>query len=152
MTLHQNMGSPQPPDDELVQVCGGFLSTIQGDRGWRRRRDLHQEPEWTIPAFNRSAAQFVGRPVEGVPGKKAGDLCGEEAGKKIRKLELEVMETGVPSTVEETIESVGTMRTFLTTCSPYRDEQGKIIGMIGIARDITEKKRVERELHQSQLR
>jgi two-component system sensor histidine kinase/response regulator len=90
--------------------------------------------------------------AEGVLENEASDLFGEEAGKRIRKLELEVMETGVASTVEETLDNAGAMHTFLTTRSPYRDEQGKIIGMIGIPRDITEKKRAERELHQSQLR
>jgi PAS domain S-box-containing protein len=152
MTLHQNAGSPRPPDDELVQHVADSSPLFRAIVDGATDAIFIKDCDGRFLLFNRAAAQFVERPGEGVLGKKASDLFGEEAGEKIRKLELEVIETGVASTVEETLNSAGTIHTFLTTRSAYRDEQGKIIGMIGIARDITEKKRVERELHQSQLR
>src|SRR5207248_1830726 len=37
-------------------------------------------------------------------------------------------------------------RTYLTTKSPLRDEQGRVIGLIGVATDITERKNAQREL------
>jgi PAS domain S-box-containing protein len=152
MTLHQNADSPQPPDDELVQYVVDSSPIFRAIVDGAADAIFIKDCDGRFLLFNRAAAQFVQRPAEGVLGKKASDLFGVEAGERIRKLELEVLETGVASTVEETIDRPGTMLTFLTTRSPYRDEQGKIIGLIGIARDITEKKRVERELHQSQLR
>jgi PAS domain S-box-containing protein len=39
-----------------------------------------------------------------------------------------------------------TMLWFLTTKIPFRDSQGKIVGLIGMARDITDRRRVEEEL------
>jgi two-component system sensor histidine kinase/response regulator len=152
MTLHKNMGSAQPPADELVQHVADSSPLFKAIVDGATDAIFIKDCDGRFLLFNRAAAQFVKRPGEGVLGKKASDLFGEEAGEKIRKLELEVIETGVASTVEETLDRAGSIRTFLTTRSPYRDEQGKIIGLIGIARDITEKKRVERELHQSQLR
>ncbi len=62
------------------------------------------------------------------------------------------MQTGEPSTVEETLIAGGTERTFMATRSPYRDEQGTIIGLIGISRDITEMRRAEAELRKSEAR
>ena len=53
-----------------------------------------------------------------------------------------VLEAGEPMTLEESIDQ----RTYLTTKAPLRDEQGRVIGLIGISTDITERKRAQREL------
>jgi len=44
------------------------------------------------------------------------------------------------------LEEVVGDRTYLTTKSPLRDEQGRVIGLIGVATDITERKHAQREL------
>jgi PAS domain S-box-containing protein len=53
-----------------------------------------------------------------------------------------VLEAGEPLTIEETMDR----HTYLTTKAPLRDEQGRIIGVIGVATDITERKHAQREL------
>ena len=40
----------------------------------------------------------------------------------------------------------GTQRVFLSVKSPYFDSEGRVAGVIGIARDITERKRAEADL------
>src|SRR5262245_63248700 len=57
-----------------------------------------------------------------------------------------VGESGKSSVVEEVLSGSGGPRTYLTTKSPLRDEQGRTIGVIGVATDITDRKRAEREL------
>jgi PAS domain S-box-containing protein len=54
-----------------------------------------------------------------------------------------VLECGETMTIEQ---SMGDERTFLTTKSPLRDEQGRTIGLIGVATDITQRKQAQREL------
>ena len=105
-----------------------------------------------IQLFNRMAAVLVGRPGEELLGKKAGELFGTAPAEEIRALELQVMEGGKASAAEEIIASEGGARTFLTTRSPYRDGQGNIVGLIVVSRDITDARRLEQELHKSQLR
>jgi PAS domain S-box-containing protein len=53
-----------------------------------------------------------------------------------------VLEAGQPMRLEETVAE----RTYLTSKSPLRDEQGRVIGLIGVATDITERKQAQREL------
>lgn len=49
-------------------------------------------------------------------------------------------------TFEDRLTVAGSNRTFLTTKVPYRDHDGRVAGVIGIPRDITERKRAEEEL------
>jgi PAS domain S-box-containing protein len=58
------------------------------------------------------------------------------------------------NTVHEKEETVvfpnGQVRTLLTTKVPFRNSQGQICGLVGIGRDITERKQLEDQLRQSQ--
>jgi PAS domain S-box-containing protein len=60
------------------------------------------------------------------------------------------MAQGVTQTFEERAISNGTGRLYLSTKGPYRDAQGEVVGLLGVARDITEQKRAEDEIRQSQ--
>src|SRR3954462_6705114 len=53
-----------------------------------------------------------------------------------------VLGAGETMTLEEQVGD----RTYLTSKSPLRDEQGRVIGLIGVATDITERKDAQREL------
>jgi PAS domain S-box-containing protein len=53
-----------------------------------------------------------------------------------------VLDSGEPMIIEESINQ----RIYLTTKAPLRDEQRRIIGLIGVATDITERKRGQQEL------
>src|SRR5262245_55103489 len=46
--------------------------------------------------------------------------------------------------------AAGVTRTFQPTKSVYRDAQGKVSGLIGISRDVTELKRLEEQFRQAQ--
>jgi len=62
-------------------------------------------------------------------------------------LDQEIMQSGQPvvNLEESFIDLAGNPVWFLTNAIPLRDSQGKIRGLVGITRDITERKRAEEE-------
>lgn len=66
----------------------------------------------------------------------------------IRKNDQIVFETGSALVVEEQAETAQGLRTFSSTKVPWRNAKGDVVGLIGISRDITERKEAEAALAQ----
>jgi PAS domain S-box-containing protein len=94
---------------------------------------------------NPAGARFAGMPVEEILGRDDREIFSSEAADEIRERDRRIMIEGETATVEERISAAGTTRTFLSTKGPYIDEDGAVIGLIGISRDITEQKAAEEE-------
>jgi PAS domain S-box-containing protein len=101
---------------------------------------------------NPAAARFVRMTVAEVLGKTDIEIFTPATAQPIMEKDRKVIETGAWMTYEELGSAAGVERTFLTTKGPYRDASGKIVGILGIARDITDRKRAEEEFRQSQQR
>lgn len=95
--------------------------------------------------INRAGAEAVGMPAEAVIGWDDGALWGREFAASRRTSDHLVTESGQTITVEEQGTLLEDIADYLTTKAPYRDSEGSIIGVIGIARNITEWKRVEKD-------
>src|SRR5579864_26899 len=101
---------------------------------------------------NPAAARFVGLTIEQVIGKTDVEVFTSDTGRFIMQKDREIIASGETITYEEVGTAAGGSRTFLTTKGPYRDGRGKIVGVLGIARDITARKRAEEEFRRSQQR
>jgi PAS domain S-box-containing protein len=99
---------------------------------------------------NKSLAEVLGAPSpEAVLGKTVFDFYPEEIARGFDESDQAVLRTGQSLiNFEDTIsDPTGRIEFVLTTLIPHRDSNGEIVGFVGIDRDITKRKRVERQLH-----
>ena len=95
---------------------------------------------------NSSSARILGMPREEVIGKDDAQLLPPETARQLAEVDRRVMATGETRGYEEVLPVAGQLRTYLSTKGVYRDDWGNAVGIIGISRDITERKRAEEEL------
>jgi len=87
---------------------------------------------------------------EEVLGKRDDELLPPEEAKINIEHDQKVFKTGRPKEVTKKMTAGGKERWFQAKKVPLRDAQGKIIGLVSIARDITERKRVEERIRASE--
>ena len=100
--------------------------------------------------INSAGAAFAGRSMDEILGKTDRDLFSPDTAEVVMDKDRQVLVQGVTQTFEESSTSNGVSRVYLSTKGPYRDAHGEIIGLLGVARDITQRKRAEEEMRQSQ--
>ncbi len=101
---------------------------------------------------NRAAAGFIGRPVAAVLGENDYALFAAEDAERMTEIQRRVIEEERTITGEETLAMPDGSRIFLTTRSPLRDEHNRVIGVVGISRDVTERAREQEALRESAAR
>ena len=103
---------------------------------------------------NRALTELFGTSSsEDLSGKTSAELFRSESAEKVYEDDRQVMTSGCARTYEETVVLAnGKMRTYITTKTPYRDAQGRIIGLIGISKDVSKRKLAEDRLKASEER
>jgi PAS domain S-box-containing protein len=117
-------------------------SVVEGTTDLIYIRDL--ENRFTFA--NSACARIFGRSVTEVVGRSMRELLPNASYDAVAQSDQDIVHAGTTCTIEEVAEIDGITRLFLTTKGPYRDADQKIIGTIGISREITERKRAENHL------
>lgn len=98
---------------------------------------------------NPATLAALGRNLDEVVGHSVDDwLESAEQTRAIRDSDERVMALGEPASVEEAVETPDGLRLFQTNKTPLRNDAGDVVGVMAVARDITEQKRVQAELQQ----
>jgi PAS domain S-box-containing protein len=109
-----------------------------------------KDHEGRYKLINSAGARYMGFSPEQVLGKTDRELLSPETIGAIVKTDKQVLTQGLPVTCEEQLIEGGATRTFLSTKNPYRDAEGKVVGVLGISVEITEHRRMEEQLRRSQ--
>jgi PAS domain S-box-containing protein len=89
---------------------------------------------------------------EQIRGKSVLDLCAKKVAQRFVEDDQRVIQTGEPlfDREEAFTASDGAERTFLTTKLPLRNLDGEVTGLVGVSKDITERKRADEALRKSE--
>jgi PAS domain S-box-containing protein len=96
---------------------------------------------------NSTLATIMGVPRDVLLGKRDRDFLPADQADKIESVDRVVMDTRSPFVIEEHIQVAGDgARWFLSTKAPWYGPDGTLSGLIGISRNIDERKRAEHEV------
>lgn len=99
--------------------------------------------------FNRAACAYTGKTEDQVIGQDDTAVYPAEQAARVRVHDMQVMDENRVMSMEDTFDTLAGARTFLAIKGPLHDEAGNVIGMYGIARDITERKTNEENLRRN---
>jgi PAS domain S-box-containing protein len=102
--------------------------------------------EGKMVKWNRIGEIVTGFSAEEIKGKNVLDFFPDKDKPVVIKAIQEAFEKGYRDIEAGLLLKDGTVLPYHWTGVPLKDEQGKVIGLIGIGRDITERKRAEEEL------
>jgi len=119
---------------------------------YRRRAvlDTIPDPAWLkdkegrVLAVNSAWCRFFGMDAQNVTGKTVFELLPTEFAERLANTDRTVIESRHPLRLEETLKDKnGNLVWFETIKNPLFDDQGELVGTVGLARDITERKQTE---------
>jgi PAS domain S-box-containing protein len=94
-------------------------------------------------AVNSNLAKFFGKSIPEIIGKTDAQLLPPEIAEPIMAKDREIMTKDITETFEEMVPNNGVDSTYLTVKTSLKDSQGNTMGLIGITRNITDRKRAE---------
>jgi rsbT co-antagonist protein RsbR len=100
---------------------------------------------------NQHAAAFAGHTPDDILGKSSDELFPPDLAARFRKPDMQVLETGVVTTLENIVSQPDGTRTYLLTIFPLCNPDGEIYGVCGISIDISKRKQMEQELQRQQI-
>jgi len=107
-------------------------------------------PDGRYKYANKAFAEGVGKPAEDIIGKTIWDVFPkEEADKRFASLS-QVFQTGERKVIEVRVPRADGDRYYITTISPIRDPQGHVLSAICSSKDITDRKKAEQTLQESE--
>ncbi len=95
---------------------------------------------------NPASARVAGHAVDEILGHTDDEIFPPQQARALREADRRVMASDAGETYDEWFEVDGEIHYFSTAKTPYRAADGRAVGVIGISRDITERKNAEEGL------
>lgn len=119
---------------------------------------FYKDPKGVYLGCNKAFESFAGCTEKDLIGLTDLDIFPKEVGEFFREMDREMMSHGTARRNEEWVDYPDSRKVLLDTLkTPFYDQSGNLLGLIGISRDITyqkqseeERKKLELQLHQAQ--
>ncbi|WP_190759849.1 PAS domain S-box protein [Microcoleus sp. FACHB-68] len=134
--------------EELEKSYSLLRGVIEGTPDPIFVKDIHGR----YVLVNSATARVMGTTCEEIIGKDDNEFVPPELLSQIKETDNRILRTGVSETLEEIVQAPDRKRTYLATKSVYRDKEGNVMGLMGIARDITDRQNTEAALRESESR
>jgi len=101
---------------------------------------------------NLHFTDFAGKSVQDIIGKNDYDLFDAEEAKHFQGIDNTILHNGTSQAFKEWVSNKEGEKIYLSTVkSPLKDSKGNIIGIVGIARDLTREYQMKKDLETKQL-
>jgi PAS domain S-box-containing protein len=98
---------------------------------------------------NKAFEEMAGAPAEDIIGRTDDELLPPDLAAKCRESDERAIRGRAPVRFEEkSVGNDGQPRAYETIKAPLFDGRDKVVGLVGVSRDITQRKKVEEALHQ----
>ena len=110
------------------------------------------DPEGTVLLWGPGAERLYGYSADELVGRRASEVLRATAGAGERAEAARRLAAGEPTAADvDCVRKDGSAITVWVKRSPVMDEDGRLLAVVGISRDVTEERRVEQQLRDSAL-
>ena len=142
-------------NDELLEAQSALR---ESEKNYRTIVETSNEGIWVVDSetrttyVNRRMSEMLGYGPGEILGKKSSEFMDEEGKARLGQL-LERRSQGITESIEfKFLRKDGLPLWTISSASPLRDKGGKFVGSLGMLTDITERKRIEEALRESEQR
>jgi PAS domain S-box-containing protein len=107
---------------------------------------VFKDKDFIFRVMNQAMCQLVGKSENELAGKTDFDIFPKELADKYRNDDKKVIESGCALTIDEEVSTLDGIGYVSTTKAPVFNEGNECIGIVIIVRDITEQKKLQKEV------
>jgi two-component system, OmpR family, aerobic respiration control sensor histidine kinase ArcB len=130
--------------DQIATMFNQMASNIPANIFWKDVRGIY------LGCNDANTRMVNSQGADTIIGKNLYDLFPKEIADKVNLVDNKVLSEGVSVILEEEgLNERGERATYITNKAPVRNDKGEVIGLLGISVDISEQKKLEKDLREA---